>query len=116
MRCLPVLLLALAAPVAAQNIQVLDCPTIASGSEPCIVIEILPDPPAAVPQAQHYPLFRREEMAPDVPQLMIELLRDPTPANAERFLAWQQARQDRITYVQHLLRIAPRPQPGEEPR
>ena len=116
MRWLPVALLALAAPVAAQNVQVLDCSSIASGSEPCVLIEILPDPPADAPPTQDYPLFRREEMASDVPELMLHLLRNPSPENAERFLAWQQARQDRITYVQHLLRIAPRPQPGEAPR
>jgi hypothetical protein len=74
-------------------------------------------PDAASSQApvpwQQYPLFEPQLMAPDTPPLMIELLINPTEANAARFLAWQQARQQRMIEVQHLLRTTPRPQPGE---
>ena len=112
-----VILLALAAPVAAQNIQVLDCPSIASGSEPCIVIELIPETQATAPRPlSSYPLFDPRTMAPDTPELMREFLNNRTMENAQRFLAWQQAQQEAMIEAQHLLRIAPRPQPGEELR
>lgn len=116
MRWLFLFLLLSVAPVAAETVQFLDCPSVAAFPEPCVVVEVVPETPPPPPApAKQYPLFRKEEMAADTPELMLQLLREPTAANAERFLAWQQARQERITYVQHLLRTVPKPQPGVQP-
>lgn len=90
------------------QVVLLDCPAVAFFGPACVVIETtMGVPPATPPEA--YPLFDRQTLAPDTPELMLHLLAHPTEANAQAFLAWQAARQARITEVQHLLRTAPRP-------
>jgi hypothetical protein len=49
-------------------------------------------------------------MAPDTPPLLLQLLDEPTVANAQAFLAWQQARHARLMEVQQLLRQLTRPE------
>jgi hypothetical protein len=43
-------------------------------------------------------------MAPTTPPVVLRLLQDPTEANAQAFLDWQQARLQRILEVQALLK------------
>jgi hypothetical protein len=50
------------------------------------------------------PLFPPETVSPDMPPLLLQLLHEPTTANARAFLAWQRARWQRIQAVQKLLR------------
>jgi hypothetical protein len=54
--------------------------------------------------AKPEPLFPPQTLAPDTPPLLLKLLHDPTEANARAYLAWQQARMQRIQAVQVLLR------------
>ena len=62
--------------------------------------------PEAAEEAQEKPepLFPPQTLAPDTPPLLLKLLHEPTEANARAYLAWQQARMQRIQAVQALLR------------
>ena len=59
-------------------------------------------PPEETPQPE--PLFTRETMAPATPPVVLRLLQEPTEAHARAFLAWQQARLQRILEAQALLK------------
>jgi hypothetical protein len=59
-------------------------------------------PPAEPPPLE--PLFTPETVAPTTPPLVVRLLQEPTEANAHAFLAWQQARLQRLLEVQALLK------------
>jgi hypothetical protein len=50
------------------------------------------------------PLFPPETVAPTTPPVVLRLLQEPTEAHARSFLAWQQARLQRILEVQALLK------------
>jgi hypothetical protein len=50
------------------------------------------------------PLFTSETVAPATPPLVLRLLQEPTETNAQAFLAWQQARLQRMLEVQALLK------------
>jgi hypothetical protein len=50
------------------------------------------------------PLFTPETVAPTTPPVVLRLLQEPTEAHARAFLAWQQARLQRILEVQALLK------------
>ena len=54
------------------------------------------------------PLFRKESLAPDTPELYRLLLERPTPANARRYVRWYSRRMDRIREVQELIAAAGR--------
>jgi len=60
-------------------------------------------PPATAPASPPDALFTPETMAPDTPPLLLQLLQEPTAANAQAFLDWQRARLARILEVQQLL-------------
>ena len=65
-----------------------------------------PPPPAVAPA----PLFTPETVGPDTPPLLLRLLQEPTVEHAHAFVAWQQARQERISEVQGMLRALSRPE------
>jgi hypothetical protein len=84
-----------------------------------------PAPPETLPAAEEEapeeplppePLFPPETMAPTTPPVVVRLLQEPTEDHAQAFLAWQQARLQRILEVQALLKrlqsAAPPPAPG----
>jgi hypothetical protein len=50
------------------------------------------------------PLFTPETVAPTTPPVVVRLLQEPTEEHARAFLAWQQARLQRILEVQPLLK------------
>jgi hypothetical protein len=50
------------------------------------------------------PLFTPETVAPTTPPLVLRLLQEPTEDHARAFLAWQQARLQRLLEVQALLK------------
>ena len=87
-------LLLWAQPSVAQGINLVPCPGINFFGEACETeMEPAPvrvvTPPVASPMP---PLFRKDEMAHDTPQLMLDLLQNPTPEAAKRFVAWQEQR------------------------
>jgi hypothetical protein len=96
-----VLWLGLTAPSWAQDVRLLDCAQVQFFGPACVPVTPLPPAPAPPPPA---PLFSPETMAPDTPPLLLQLLEAPTVANAQAFLAWQQARHARLSEVQQLLR------------
>jgi hypothetical protein len=96
------------------------CPPAAAPVVPVPEIPAIPsDPPAPVPPPPPAapgprtasettgtlpPLFTPETVSPDMPPLLLQLLQEPTEAHARAFLAWHQARLQRIREVQALLR------------
>jgi hypothetical protein len=103
-----VLCLGLTAPSWAQDVRLLDCAQVQFFGPACVPVAPLPAaPPAPPPPAA--PLFSPETMAPDTPPLLLKLFEEPTLANAQAFLAWQQARHARLSEVQQLLRQLTRP-------
>jgi hypothetical protein len=70
-------------------------------------------PPEETPPPER--LFTPETVAPTTPPLVLRLLQEPTEEHARAFLAWQQARLQRILEVQALLKrlqaTAPPPAP-----
>jgi hypothetical protein len=112
-----VLLLSLSLPLAAQDVHFLDCPEVVffgPGCEGVPVEEPLP-PELLPPSSPEWPLalplpaapvllFPRETLAPSTPPLMLQLLNEPTEANARLFLAWSQEREARGKQVQDLLK------------
>jgi len=64
-------------------------------------VEEPPPPEETVPSE---PLFTPETVAPTTPPAVLRLLQDPTEEHARAFLAWQQARLQRILEVQALLK------------
>ena len=54
------------------------------------------------------PLFRKESLAPDTPELYRLLLERPTLANARRYVRWYSRRMKRIREVQELIAVAGR--------
>ena len=96
-----VLWMSLTAPSWAQDVRLLDCAQVQFFGPACVPVTPLPPAPAPPPPA---PLFSPETMAPDTPPLLLQLLEAPTVANAQAFLAWQQARHARLSEVQQLLR------------
>lgn len=85
--------------VSAQEMRFLDCGQVNFFGEACPS----QSPPRLLPPPAPEPLFPRESMAPDTPSLMMNLLEQPTPENAQKFLAWQAQRTTRIQEVQQLL-------------
>lgn len=89
-------------------ISYLECPVVQYFTEGCPMPVAPPERPSPVappPQAPiEYPLFPPETLARDTPPLMVELLHNPTPENARRYLAWQRERQERIDAVQRLIK------------
>ena len=75
-----------------------------------------PEPGAAEPDdgtqrdfdADVYPLFPRESLAPDAPPLLRLLLAEPTLANARRYMRWYARRTQRLQEVQALIELAGR--------
>lgn len=67
-----------------------------------------PPPAAEIPTPEEpappEPLFTPETVAPTTPPVVLRLLQEPTEAHAQAFLAWQQARLQRILEVQALLK------------
>ena len=102
----------LTAPGWAQDVQLLDCAQVQFFGPACVPVTPLPPAPAA-PTPPRAPLFSPETMAPDTPPLLRKLFDEPTVANAQAFLDWQQRRQARLAEVQQLLRrlTAPTGQP-----
>ena len=76
-----------------------------------------PPPPEETPPEEPppEPLFTPETVAPTTPPLVLRLLQDPTEANARAFLAWQQARLQRLLEVQALLKRLQAAAPAPEP-
>jgi hypothetical protein len=85
---------------------------------PVVVVPAAPAVPASAPTPEPLTpdaagetperpesLFPPQTLAPDTPPLLLQLLHTPTEANARAYLAWQQARIQRIREVQALLRI-----------
>ena len=74
------------------------------------------EPPAPERPAPPEPLFTPATVAPTTPPAVLRLLQEPTEEHARAFLAWQQARLQRILEVQALLKrlqsAAPPPAPG----
>ena len=74
--------------------------------------------PGAAAEADHgeprdldadvYPLFPRESLAPDAPPLLRLLLAEPTLANARRYVRWYARRTQRLQEVQALIELAGR--------
>jgi len=60
-------------------------------------------PPPEAPRPAE-PLFPPETVAPETPPVVLRLLQEPTEANAQAFLAWQQARLQRLLEVRALLK------------
>ena len=58
--------------------------------------------------ADVYPLFPRESLAPDAPPLFRLLLAEPTLANARRYVRWYARRSERLREVQALIELAGR--------
>ena len=58
--------------------------------------------------ADVYPLFPRESLAPDAPPLLRLLLAEPTLANARRYVRWYARRTQRLQEVQALIELAGR--------
>ena len=58
--------------------------------------------------ADVYPLFPRESLAPDAPTLLRLLLAEPTLANARRYVRWYALRSERLRAVQALIELAGR--------
>ena len=54
------------------------------------------------------PLFRKESLAPDTPELYRLLLERPTLANARRYVRWYSRRMKRIREVQEVIAVAGR--------
>ena len=86
---------------------------------PPVTPEVTPaPPPAEMPPEEPppAPLFTPETVAPTTPPVVLRLLQAPTEDHAQAFLAWQQARLQRILEVQALLKrlqaTAPPPAPG----
>ncbi|MCI0573720.1 MAG: hypothetical protein L0Y66_23540 [Myxococcaceae bacterium] len=74
---------------------------------PPVLPEVLPpveEAPAPEEPPPLEPLFTPETVAPTTPPVVLRLLQEPTEANAQAFLAWQQARLQRILEVQALLK------------
>jgi hypothetical protein len=71
--------------------------------------------PLAPSLAPQPPLFSPETVARDTPPLMLDLLNNPTPTNAQAWYHWHMERWKHIAEVQRLLRqlSTPRPQGGE---
>ena len=73
---------------------------------PPITTDVTPAlPPEQAPPEeplQPEPLFTPETVAPTTPPLVLRLLQEPTEDNAYAFLAWQQARLQRLLEVQAL--------------
>jgi hypothetical protein len=51
-----------------------------------------------------YPLFAPETLARDTPPIFVRALEEPTPANIDRYLDWQEERLARMSEVQQLLK------------
>lgn len=84
-----VLWTSLAAPGWAQDVRLLDCAQVHFFGPACVPVVPLPSaPPPPVPAGA--PLFSPETMAPDTPPLLLKLFDEPTVANAQAFLDWQQ--------------------------
>ena len=60
--------------------------------------------------ADVYPLFPRESLAPDAPPLLRLLLANPTLDNARRYVRWYARRSERLREVQALIELAGREQ------
>jgi hypothetical protein len=76
--------------------------------------------PPPVPAAEAYPLFAPETLARDTPPIFVRALEEPTPANIDRYLDWQEERLARMSEVQQLLKDRyrlrqGRPASGKEP-
>lgn len=102
MRPWPVLLCLLVTTASAQELRFSDCPTVTFFGEACprpTPQQTLPAPPTP-----KEPLFSTATVAPDTPPLLLKLFAEPTLANAQAYLAWQQERQERLRQVQQLLR------------
>ena len=85
----------------AQNVRLLPCGQVQFFAEGCL--PVLPNEPEHSRDKPLPPLFSKETMAPTASPLMLDLMQDPSIANAERFLAWEAARADRMREVQALL-------------
>jgi hypothetical protein len=106
------LLLALAGGSAAQaRLDFFACGAVRFFGPACPPPPALPEVPPPVEEAPPpeepsppEPLFTPETMAPTTPPVVLRLLQDPTEEHARAFLAWQQARLQRILEVQALLK------------
>jgi hypothetical protein len=72
--------------------------------------------PAPEDPAPPEPLFTPETVAPTTPPVVLRLLQEPTEAHARAFLAWQQARLQRLLEVQALLKRLQATAPPPAPR
>lgn len=112
---LSILAVSFSLPLVAQEREVhfLDCPDVAFFEPRCVLMPEaeVPEPepvplaaPVVVPAHAPVLLFPKETLAPTTPPLMVQLLNEPTEANARLFLAWSQERQERGQLVQELLK------------
>jgi hypothetical protein len=105
-----------------RDVHFLDCPEVTFFGPRCPEEVALPEPePELVPAPLPWtpppvliPLFPRESLAPSTPPLFLQLLNEPTEANARLFLAWSQERQERGQFVQELLKQLLTPTEKEE--
>jgi hypothetical protein len=115
------LVLALAGGSAAQaRLDFFACGEVRFFGDACPPPPALPEPPPPAEEApeespQPEPLFTPETVAPTTPPVVLRLLQAPTEDHARAFLAWQQARLQRMLEVQALLKrlhaTAPPPAP-----
>src|SRR5262245_9081862 len=101
MRIWPLLGCLLITTAAAQDLRFADCPTVYFFGEACP--GPLPQQAPPAPPTPKEPLFSAATVAPDTPPLLLKLFAEPTVANAQAYLAWQQERQERLRQVQQLL-------------
>jgi hypothetical protein len=88
-----------------QDVQLLPCAQVSFFAPACVPVVVVDSAPAVLPEPPPEPLFSRDTVARDTPPLMLQLLEEPTVANAQKFLAWQAQRQARISEVQQLLKV-----------
>jgi hypothetical protein len=116
-----VLLSALVGPASAQrDTQFFSCPDTSVFGSGCAADQSVRPSPPTTPAAEAYPLFAPETLARDTPPIFARALEEPTPANIDRYLDWQEERLARMSEVQQLLKERyrlrqGRPASGKEP-
>jgi hypothetical protein len=79
----------------AGDLSLLACPQVQFFTDPCAGVPPPSPVPAPAPLVPEEPLFPKETVSPYMPPLMLKWLNDPTEANLDAYLDWQERKEHR---------------------
>jgi hypothetical protein len=86
----------------AGTLQLLACPQVQFFTDPCAFVPPpMPGAGIGAPGVPEEPLFPKETVSPYMPPLMLKWLNDPTDANLDAYLDWQERKEQRTRAATH---------------